>query len=401
MFSFWANSKYRYITRWDIWINVCGYIPYGALWVWRLHPKINNVVAVCIATFLGSLLSFCLESLQTWVPIRIPSQLDWYTNTAGAFMGSMIALIFPPHVLSKSHIVMFYRKHFYLKSSFAIVLCFLWAMAIIFPQPYWFGLGSWVANINDNSFLSYILQYYQSIWLSIYNVFNIQLLLPEDNFNENSLAHIIITPLVIIFNVSGMLLAITLTMKTKQLRFCICVISVLYLLKIISWGLYLSVLDLTIPREVWVGLLISMLILIMLQFARTMFKAAWAIIFLIFGLFFSNILPHNLYHEAILDTWENSPYFHMIGLFKWIGLLLPWLAIIWVLYQILFFNHTISFILKLEKERELKTKHILQSSKYNSTENINENNEKDEDTETNNLIETKNIEKTTEVSEKK
>jgi VanZ family protein len=380
MFTFWVNSKYRYVSRWDIWINVCGYIPYGALWVWRLHPKISGVVAICIATFLGSLLSFSLESLQTWVPIRVPSQLDWYTNTVGVFMGSIIAFIFPPHILSKSYIVISYRKYFYLKSSFAIVLCFLWAMAIIFPQPYWFGLGSWVANINDSSFLSYILQYYHGLWVNIDYIFNIGLLNNLNNninidVDEENFAHIIITPLVIIFNVCGMLLAITLTMRRKQVSFCILMIFVLYALKIASWGLYLSILDLTIPREVWIGLLISIIVLILLQFTNVMIKASVAILFLILGLFFSNSLPHNLYHEAILDTWENSPYFHMIGLFKWVGLLLPWLAIIWALYQIIFFKRNLSFILKLQAEQTLKTKHILQSSKY---QNNNDNDIKDD-----------------------
>jgi hypothetical protein len=60
-----------------------------------------------------------------------------------------------------------------------------------------------------------------------------------------------------------------------------------------------------------------------------------SIIFLIFALFFSNILPHNLYHEEILDTWQNSQYSHMVGLFKWVGLLLPWFGMLWCVNKII------------------------------------------------------------------
>ena len=217
LFEFWSDPKSIYISRMDIWLNVLGYIPLGALWVWRWHPKPNGIVAIFLSTAICSLLSFCLESLQTYLPMRVPSQLDWYTNTFGGFMGASIAMIFSPYVLSKTKIVTWYRLTFN-NSSFAICLCILWFLASIFPHPYWFGLGSWVGQIEDINFLVYLVHYYKSLWQYIYSSSSI------NNWHE------ILIPFIIVFNLCGMLLAITFGMKNSRIRFSLLIILILFII---------------------------------------------------------------------------------------------------------------------------------------------------------------------------
>jgi VanZ family protein len=330
LFDFWSDPSSKYISRLDIWLNVCGYVPLGALWVWRWHPKPSGIVAVFMSCFICSLLSFTLESLQTFLPSRVPSQLDWYTNTFGAFMGAVIAVVMSPNVLAKTKIVKWYRTSFSEDSSFGIALCFLWGMAIIFPQPYWFSLGSWVAQLEDADFLNYIITYYQSIWIYVYNFLpNSIMLAPVDKL------HMILIPFVIVFNVCGMLWSITFTMRKNGIWFYIFTILSLCLVKLVSLSFYLSILYLSIPQEVWVGLGISIVLLIIMHKAKPIVKGIFSIIFLILALFFSNVLPHNLYHEEIIETWQNSPYSHMVGLFKWLALLLPWFAMLWCVNKII------------------------------------------------------------------
>src|SRR4051812_48354455 len=73
----------KYWTGFDIWSNLAGYLPLGFLLVlsflrrvsYRLAPA-GPVAAVAVATLLAALLSFAMESLQTYLPSRVPSNLD-------------------------------------------------------------------------------------------------------------------------------------------------------------------------------------------------------------------------------------------------------------------------------------------------------------------------------------
>ena len=250
LFEFWSQPKSIYISRMDIWLNVIGYIPLGALWVWRWHPRPSGIVAVFLATIMCSCLSFLLESLQTYLPQRVPSQLDWYTNSFGAFMGSIIAVIFSPYVLSKTKIVIWYRLTFN-NSSFAIVLCLLWFVAMIFPHPYWFGFGSWVAQVEDINFLSFIVNYYKSALDFFYN-----------SPNSINLWHQLLIPFISIFNICGLLLAITFDMNNSRIKFSLLILGILFILKIVSLAIYSSIWSLSIPSNVWIGIICSILILI-------------------------------------------------------------------------------------------------------------------------------------------
>ncbi len=330
LFDFWTDPSSKYISRFDIWLNVCGYVPLGALWVWRWHPKPSGIVAVFLSSFICSILSLTLESLQTFLPSRVPSQLDWYTNTFGAFMGAVTAVILSPNILARTKLVYWYRISFDENSSFAIALCFLWAMAIIFPQPYWFSLGSWVSQLEDADFLNYIIKYYQSVWIYLYN------LLPRSIiFAPVNKLHIILIPFVIVFNICGMLWAITFSMRKNSFWFSLGIIFILYVIKIVALSFYLSIFYMSIPQEVWIGLGISAILLLLMCKTKALVRGILSIIFLMLALFFSNILPHNLYHEEILETWQNSQYSYMVGLFKWVALLLPWLGMFWCINKII------------------------------------------------------------------
>jgi hypothetical protein len=47
---------------------------------------------LCSALLFGSGLSFVLECLQSWLPNRVPSKLDWLANSLGTFLGACTAL---------------------------------------------------------------------------------------------------------------------------------------------------------------------------------------------------------------------------------------------------------------------------------------------------------------------
>lgn len=85
-------------SRADIIINVLAYVPLGLFMTLWLRPRLGLVMAVLVASLFNCGLSFTLEVLQSALPSRVPSLLDWVTNSLGAVAGALIASAFDPHL---------------------------------------------------------------------------------------------------------------------------------------------------------------------------------------------------------------------------------------------------------------------------------------------------------------
>ena len=83
----------RWWTGFDVAMNIASYLPLGVLTVLALRPRRGPRVTVVTAVLLGCGLSFLLEALQSHLPQRVPSQLDWLANTAGAALGACLAVL--------------------------------------------------------------------------------------------------------------------------------------------------------------------------------------------------------------------------------------------------------------------------------------------------------------------
>ncbi len=100
--SFTLFSWPRYITTFDVALNVLAYAPLGALIaaIWRRHMgrKGEAVLAAWawgVAVAAASALSGALELLQSMLPGRVSSPLDWLANTGGATLGATLVSIAP------------------------------------------------------------------------------------------------------------------------------------------------------------------------------------------------------------------------------------------------------------------------------------------------------------------
>ena len=83
----------RYITASDIALNVVAYLPLGAMLYFALCPPLAPAVACALATLLAAALSLALESAQMFLPLRIASNVDLMSNSAGAAAGALGALL--------------------------------------------------------------------------------------------------------------------------------------------------------------------------------------------------------------------------------------------------------------------------------------------------------------------
>ena len=81
----------RYITAFDLIANVLAYAPLGILLFELVRRRTGWTMAVTVASLGGCLLSFCMETMQAYLPVRIPSRVDLLANSAGAMLGALLA----------------------------------------------------------------------------------------------------------------------------------------------------------------------------------------------------------------------------------------------------------------------------------------------------------------------
>ena len=117
----------RYITRFDVLINILAYLPLGFLTALSLRC-LRGGTLILAATGAGAAVSLGMETLQVFVPGRIASIPDLLTNTAGSLAGAVLA-----HSLgSHSHLIqklVLWRNRWFLSGRIAdwgLVLLGLW-----------------------------------------------------------------------------------------------------------------------------------------------------------------------------------------------------------------------------------------------------------------------------------
>ena len=91
----WLLSPWReYDDEWSRWkdiiINITGFIPFGFSLVAFLTRTGKTRRPVLITLLIGFLLSFCIESLQYYLPTRDSDATDVMTNTLGTALGIVL-----------------------------------------------------------------------------------------------------------------------------------------------------------------------------------------------------------------------------------------------------------------------------------------------------------------------
>jgi VanZ family protein len=139
----------RYWTAFDVVSNLLGYMPLGALAVGALVRSGRRVtVAFAVALLAGALLSFLMESLQNWLPQRVPSVLDWLLNAAGTLAGALVAVAV--HALGGIERWQTLRDRWFVaRSAGGLLLLLLWPIGLLFPTPVPLGLGQVLVRLQE------------------------------------------------------------------------------------------------------------------------------------------------------------------------------------------------------------------------------------------------------------
>ena len=133
----------RHVTRFDIVVNVLGYVPYGFLAAVALQPRLRGVAAFVAATASALVLTLILEALQSYLPARIPSNLDLLCNLFGAALGAALAVRFAPAMLADGPVGRLRRTAFLHGGAvdLGLALMGLWLFIQLNPTTLLFGAG--------------------------------------------------------------------------------------------------------------------------------------------------------------------------------------------------------------------------------------------------------------------
>ncbi len=129
-----------YWTTFDVVTNLLGYVPLGLLFTLAVARTGRGRGAWAVGMLLPSLVSFAMEAAQSYLLLRVPSQVDWVLNTAGGVLGATLALLMlrwrwlgPWTAFRESGLVS--------QTHGGLLVLVLWPFALLYPTSVPYGLG--------------------------------------------------------------------------------------------------------------------------------------------------------------------------------------------------------------------------------------------------------------------
>jgi len=313
----------KYWTGFDVVSNVLGYMPLGFFLALSALRSGRGRYAFRIAVLAGAALSLTLESLQAYLPDRVPSNLDLVLNVTGAALGALTAWSLERlGVLTRWS--RFRANWFVPEARGALVLLALWPLALLFPTSLPLGLGQVLERLEaaltqaltDTPFLE---------WLPVRDI-ELQPLLPVAEWLCVMLGLLI----------PGLLGYCIIRKSAKRLWF---------LAWLAVFGVGASALSAALsfgPEHAWgwldepvqAALGVALLLLLALLWLPPRANAALAVLSLGVYLSLINQTSTGPYFEQTLFMWEQGRFIRFHGLAQWLGWLWPFAALLYVLGRV-------------------------------------------------------------------
>lgn len=143
LLDFLAAAWPRYYTVFDLVTNMLAYVPLGFLLVPALHPRLRLGIAAVLTAVVGLALSFSIETLQHFLPTRVPSNLDLACNGIGALTGAALGMNWGRALVDGGRLhALRMRLIVHGKAAdFGLVLLGLWLLTQLNPEILLFGTG--------------------------------------------------------------------------------------------------------------------------------------------------------------------------------------------------------------------------------------------------------------------
>lgn len=313
----------QYWTGFDVGINLLGYAPLGFLLT--LAALISRRVPwpVTVAVLTAALLSLTMETLQSYLPSRIASNLDFALNTLGAWLGASCAW-----TLSKVGIIgrltRLRARWFSQDARGALVLLLLWPAALLFPASVPLGLGQIFERL-ESALAEFLTNTPFLDWMPVREM-ELQPLVP--------LAELICVALgALVPCLLGYCVLRTLWQRAAFSATMLAVgIGSSALSAALSYGPDHAWAWLDLPVQAGLGLA-ALLAVVLLAVPRRA-AAACALLALALHLSLLNQAPADPYFAQTLQTWEQGRFIRFHGLVQWLGWLWPYAVMLYLVVKL-------------------------------------------------------------------
>jgi len=317
-FAFLNLQPQRYWTGFDVMVNVVGYMPFGALLVLSIYPRLRGLWAVLVAALAGVLVSGTMETVQNFLPSRVPSNLDLVTNALGCLAGAIVGAYFAPMLLDRSRLYQLRQNWFAAHASQGLVLVALWPLAQVYPQSYLFGNGQILPKLSE----------WLSDWLDA-DIDLVAMIRPGAvmTVEQYWLSETIITAC----GMTGAALTLLcLTRRTApKMSLVLVLVGTGLVVKTLASSLFFA------PENAlaWItpgaegGFLIGLIMLAGLAFAPQVAQRRLAVVTLVLSLIVVNTIPSNPYFVSTLQAWQQGKFLNFNGAAEFLGMAWPVFAL--------------------------------------------------------------------------
>ncbi len=313
----------QYWTAFDLFSNVLGYAPLGFLLALGALRTGQGARAVGLATLAAGGLSLLMETLQGYLPARVPSNIDFLLNLGGAWLGAVIATLLEK-LGALDRWIRFRERWFVPEARGALVLLALWPFALLFPAAVPLGLGQ-VFERAETALADWLLDSPFLEWLPLRTV-ELQPLVPVAEMSCVMLGALI--PCLLGFSVIP-------SMARRGV----------FLLTVLATAIGATLLSATLsygPVHAWswfslpvkAGLVLACVLALLLL--RSPARVCAALLLLSLGLYLGliNQAPASPYFAHNLQIWEQGRFIRFHGVAQWWGWLWPYAVLLYVLIRV-------------------------------------------------------------------
>lgn len=316
--AFFSMPLPYYWTKFDVATNIVGYIPFGALTVFALYPRVRGLVAVIAASVTAAVLCGSMEAIQTFLPNRVPSNLDFYANSGGGFVGAMLGVLTTRTFLQESRLLRIRKAWFSNEAGPGIIVAALWTLAQIYPQAHAFGHGQVLPVFSR--WASYLLE--TEVELATLLRGDINLSIQDYWLGET---------LISAMGLAGALLAWTCLLRpaAPRRRLLILLAAAAVTIKLLAYALLFTpahALDWITPGAK-AGLVLGLLLALGVCAAPVVTQRRIAIVCLLISVATLNLMPDNPYFAQTLQSWIQGKFLNFNGAAHFLSLFWPYLAL--------------------------------------------------------------------------
>jgi VanZ family protein len=307
----------QYWTGFDVLANLVGYALLGFLLALALLRSGWASWTWPMALVLPVLLSLGVETLQNFLPMRIPSNLDFALNSAGAWLGAASAWVLV-RLGALQRWSQFRADWFVPQAHGSLVLLALWPLALLYPLSVPFGLGQvmdrleagLIAWLSDTPFL---------VWLPVRVDASVPL---------SPLAEALCVTLALL---APLLMGYADVRNTARrlafgVMFFVCALAASGLSSALTYGPNHAWSWISPPAALGLGLA-GIAGLALLALPQRLYGVLM-LLCLAISLSLLNRAPASPYFAQSLEVWEQGQFIRFHGLSQWLGWLWPYAALV-------------------------------------------------------------------------